>query len=151
MPERSDRKFEDQFRRQQAEKDAALQEKKIRAKLYAERVLRTFNACAHRGIVPAFFPTIRCCLVAEWTRLETECPGCRTIKHSHLDKLGENLHPLATVAVLLFKIRCGRCGDDAPLSRIIAINHWTVGIPKVSLEKWGGGAAYYADWTKRKA
>lgn len=122
---------------EKAERDA----KREAAKLYAGRVIRAFNACVGRGRAPAFFPTIRCCVVAEQTRLETTCPGCGMITHSHVDK--SDFHEMATVAMLLFKIRCSRCREEAPLARIRCINSWSDGVPKLNLERWGAAAAGY--------
>jgi hypothetical protein len=64
--------------------------------------------------------------VAEETKLETVCPGCHTITHSHIDK--DKYHPLATVASCYSKIRCSRCGEPAPLPRIRQIGTWHVDI-----------------------
>jgi hypothetical protein len=103
-------------------------------KAYARRIISLFNARSKQGRRPAFFPTIQCCIVAEETKLETVCPGCGTITHSHIDK--DKYHPLATVAMLLSKIHCSRCGVRAPLPRIRAIGSWSndVGNP---FETWG--------------
>ncbi|MBV9215183.1 MAG: hypothetical protein JO053_03320 [Acidobacteria bacterium] len=53
----------------------------------------------------------------------------------------ENLHPLATVAMLLFKVGCPRCGENAPIARIVKIDTWSINA--ASPETWGTGHAHY--------
>ena len=135
---RSSRSLENEERRKRAEADAQRIEKRKRAELYAEHVLRAFNATCQRGKVPAFFPTVRCRIVAEQTRLETVCPGCGIITHSHVEKF--DCHPLTTVAWLLFKVGCPRCGDNAPIVRVTKISSWSYDARNT---RWGMGHAHY--------
>jgi hypothetical protein len=116
MPERPPNDKDERRREADAAQRAGQSEA---SKAYARRIIALFNARAKLGRRPAFFPTIQCRVVADQTKLETVCPGCGMITHSHIDK--DKYHPLATVAMLLFKIDCSRCGERAPLPRIRAI------------------------------
>ncbi len=89
------------------------------AKGYAQRIVALFNARAARGRRPAFFPTIKCALVAETPIVHTVCPACRTITETDLRTLDH--HPLATIASIIPKVSCRRCRPNAPFARIIEI------------------------------
>jgi hypothetical protein len=124
----------DKDERRQREADAARRAEQAEAsKAYARRIMALFNARIRRGRRPAFFPTIQCCVVADETALETVCPGCGMITHNHIG--GDKYHPLATVAMLLFKVGCSRCGERAPLPRIRAIGSWRVDVGN-PFERW---------------
>ena len=89
------------------------------AKAYAKRIIALFNARAARGRRPAFFPTIKCAMVAEMPIVLSVCPACRTITETDLCKLDH--HPLATIASIIPKVSCQRCRPNAPFARITAI------------------------------
>jgi hypothetical protein len=89
------------------------------SKAYARRIVALFNARAARGRRPAFFPTIRCALVAEMPIVHTVCPACRTITETDLRTIDH--HPLATIASIIPKASCRQCRPNAPFARIIEI------------------------------
>jgi hypothetical protein len=89
------------------------------AKAYAHRIIALFNARATCGRQPAFFPTIKCALVAETPIVLSVCPACRTITETDLRKLDH--HPLATIASIIPKVSCQRCRPNAPFARILEL------------------------------
>jgi len=72
-----------------------------------------------RVAISAFFPTIKCAMVAEMPIVLSVCPACRTITETDLRKL--DYHPLATIASIIPKVSCTRCRPNAPFARITAI------------------------------
>ncbi len=111
--ENARRKAEREF--EQAKLDAA-------NKAYALEIIAKFNDRARPDRVPAFFPTIRCVIVADTPIIETVCPACGMITHTDLrHKRYKRFHPLATVAMVVAKVECARCGDNAPFARITRI------------------------------
>ena len=89
------------------------------SRAYARRIVALFNARAARGRRPAFFPTIKCALVADTPIVHTVCPACRTITETDLRRLDH--HPLATVASIIPKASCRQCRPNAPFARITEI------------------------------
>jgi len=89
------------------------------SKAYARRIIALFNARTARGRRPAFFPTIKCVLVAETPIVLSVCPACRTITETDLRRTDH--HPLATIASIIPKVSCQRCRPNAPFARIIEI------------------------------
>jgi hypothetical protein len=89
------------------------------SKAYTRRIVALFNSRARRGRRPAFFPTIKCALVAEMPIVSTVCPACRTITETDLRTLDH--HPLATLASIIPRVSCRRCRPNAPFAQIIAI------------------------------
>ncbi|MBV9348126.1 MAG: hypothetical protein JOZ70_12285 [Pseudolabrys sp.] len=124
MPERSDKEYRKQSLLQAIREERALAEEKAAAKAYAERIVKLFNARAAKnsnldaasGRGHAFFPTIKCCVLAEMPVAATQCPGCRMITHT--DLRAKDYHPLATIAALIFEVSCSRCSPNPPLATI---------------------------------
>ena len=119
MPEPSDRKFEREDAKRKAEADAKRAEEIASAEAYARRIVALFNARATRGRRPAFFPTIKCALVAEMPIVHAACPACRTITETDVRTIDH--HPLATIASIIPRVSCQRCRPNAPFARIVEI------------------------------
>src|SRR5665213_41044 len=94
MPERSDRQCEREHAKRKTEAGAKRAEELSHARAYAKRILALFNARAARGRRPAFFPTIKCALVAETPMVLSVCPACRVITETDLRKLDHRDHCL---------------------------------------------------------
>jgi hypothetical protein len=105
------------------------------AKAYAHRIVALFNARAARGRRPAFFPTIKCALVAETPIVHTVCPACRTITETDLRTIDH--HPLATVASIIPKVSCQRCRPNAPFARIIEVKAVAGADERSPFATWG--------------
>lgn len=134
MPERppdfkNERKAQEAAARLRAEEMAA-------SKAYARRIIALFNARAGRGRPPAFFPTIKCAIIADTPIVLTVCPGCRTITQTDLRSLDH--HPLATVASIIPKASCRRCSPNAPFARITEV--------KASYGAVDDGRSPFATW-----
>jgi len=117
MPERPPN---DKDERRRREADAAARADEAAAsKAYALRIVALFNARASRGRRPAFFPTIKCALVADTPIVRSLCPACGTITETDLRKLDH--HPLATIASIIPRVSCTRCRPNAPFARILEL------------------------------
>ena len=106
-------------------------------KAYALEIIAKFNDGARPDRAPAFFPTIRCTMVADMPIVETVCPGCGMITHTDIRHQATRWHPLAvTVAMGVAKVRCTRCGENAPFTRV----------PKIRADSFSDGRSYNSTW-----
>ena len=134
-PSPSDRQFDKQEARRKAEADASRAEQMAATKAYARRIVALFNARASRGRGYAFFPTIKCALVAETPIVRSVCPGCQQITHT--DLRGVDHHPLATIAAIIPKVSCKRCRPNAPFARITGLQSAATDDARPWAATWG--------------
>ena len=86
----------------------------------ARWIVEQWNVELAGEALPLWSPSMRCAIVAGLPWLEIYCPGCGTTRA--IDMRTVDRHQEASVASLVFGLRCSWCRGDAPMPRLLGLH-----------------------------